>query len=52
LPYSIGLIACYHQIKFFENIMSNRFKNEISLLKQEKEKTKGLACATTNQRAE
>ncbi len=44
LPYAIGLMACYHQIKFFENIMSERLKNEISLLKQKKEKTKGLTC--------
>ncbi|MCP4269562.1 MAG: B12-binding domain-containing radical SAM protein [Candidatus Brocadiaceae bacterium] len=36
LPYTIGLIACYHQIKLFESIMSARFNSEILLLKQKK----------------
>ncbi|GAX62223.1 Fe-S oxidoreductase [Candidatus Scalindua japonica] len=35
LPYTIGLIACYHQIKLFESLMSERFNNEIFLLKKE-----------------
>ncbi len=36
LPYAIGMVSCYHQIKLFESIMSERFNNEIHLLKTEK----------------
>ncbi len=52
LPYTIGLIACYHQIKLFESIMSERFNKEILLLKQKKEETNGLTCTITSQRTE